>query len=306
MTSRSRRSALLGLGLVAGFASGFLGIGGGIVLVPALMLLLGYAIKDAVGISLPTVLVVATMAALSELYVNAARVDAAAAALLIAGSLAGSWLGGRVLRRVPDVPLRLAFAVVLAWSAIRLVVGRPAHYVATALNIAVEPLASQAIVLVIGLVAGVASVFFGVGGGIVIVPALLQLFPDASFHAVAATSLVTIVPTTALSVWQHRRLGTIDLSTVAWLAPIGVLGAVGGVLSAGALPGTPCRIAFAAFLLFAIARIVTRRREVDHVGASDLDAVIAAIRSLPAHVRDNLHGAPAFAAARLDKLARPA
>src|SRR5712692_5794683 len=87
-----------------------------------------------------------------------------------------------------------------------------------------------------GGAAGATSVLFGHGGGIVIVPTLLLAFPDAPFRAIAATSLVTVIPTSLLSLLPHARLGTINRSLVVRLAPVGIV------------PALPCRIAFVVFL----------------------------------------------------------
>src|SRR5206468_5864856 len=90
---------------------------------------------------------------------------------LAAGAFTGSWIGGRVLARVPDRPLRLGFAALLVLAGWRLVAAPVAGaHGALALGLAATP--SHAVVFVIGLAAGVTSVLFGLGGGIVIVPAL--------------------------------------------------------------------------------------------------------------------------------------
>src|SRR5438552_5566341 len=219
------------IGLGAGAATSFLGLGGGAIIVPLLMLAVGLPFKEAVGTSLSAVLV---------------------------GTLTGSLIGGRVLARVGDRPLRLGFAALLVLTGWRLV-ATPAAGASGALTLGLTPTPIHAVVFVIGVAAGVTSVLFGLGGGVVIVPALLMAFPEAPFRMVAATSLLTVIPTSVLSIVPHARLGTIDRRLVSALAPVGIVSAIGGACVVNVVPAWPCRIAFALFLVFVVSRLVAGR-----------------------------------------------
>ncbi len=98
MTSRSRL-LVPAIGLGAGAASSFLGIGGGAIIVPLLMISLGLPFKEAVGTSLAAVLIISTVGVISTLAVDASNVAWMVAAVLTAGTLTGSLIGGRVLAR---------------------------------------------------------------------------------------------------------------------------------------------------------------------------------------------------------------
>jgi uncharacterized protein len=106
------------------------------------------------------------------------------------------------------------------------------------------------------VVAGGISVLFGVGGGVVIVPAFLLLLPEMPFAMVAATSLASVVPTSAFSAYQHVRLGTVDGRMVARLSAFGIVGAVLGALAFNTVPVGAFRAVCAAFLVLAAVRMV--------------------------------------------------
>jgi uncharacterized membrane protein YfcA len=243
------------IALAAGAVSSFLGIGGGAIIVPLLMITVGLSFKEAVGTSLAAVVLISTVGVVSTLAVDASNVAWTLAAVLTAGSLTGSLIGGRVVARVPDRALRLGFAVLLVVAGWRLVAAPAADaHGALALGLIATPI--HAVVFVIGFAAGVTSVLFGLGGGVLIVPALLVAFPEAPFRTVAATSLVTVIPTSVLSLVPHARLGTINRRLVSRLAPVGIVSAIGGACAVNVMPAWPCRIAFAVFLAFVVSRLV--------------------------------------------------
>ena len=111
----------LGLGLFAGVMSGVFGIGGGVVVVPGLVLLLGYGQKTATGTSLlALILPVGVLALLS--YAREGHVNVRVGLFVAAGIFAGSLAGARLALAQPDTTLRRAFAVLLALLALRLFV----------------------------------------------------------------------------------------------------------------------------------------------------------------------------------------
>src|SRR2546427_2322805 len=165
MTSRSRL-LVPAIGLGAGAASSFLGIGGGAIIVPLLMISLGLPFKEAVGTSLAAVLIISTVGVISTLAVDASNVAWMVAAVLTAGTLTGSLIGGRVLARVGDRPLRLGFAALLVLTGWRLV-ATPAAGASGALTLGLTLTPIHAVVFVTGGAAGAASVAFRLGGGVV-------------------------------------------------------------------------------------------------------------------------------------------
>ena len=100
---------LAGVGLGAGLLSGLFGVGGGIVMVPALVLLAGMAQQRASATSLAAIVPIAAVGAI--IFGRADSVDLAAAAVLVVGSVVGVQIGARLMVRVGDDRLRIGFAI---------------------------------------------------------------------------------------------------------------------------------------------------------------------------------------------------
>jgi uncharacterized membrane protein YfcA len=110
----------LGIGLGAGVLSGIFGIGGGVVMVPAIVLFLGYSQKTATGTSLGALIL--PVAALSVLeYHRAGHLEVRTSLLLAAGIFVGSLAGAKIALGTSDQLLRRLFAVLLVATAARLV-----------------------------------------------------------------------------------------------------------------------------------------------------------------------------------------
>ena len=119
MQARLLRLAVIGT--AAGFFSGLFGVGGGTIMVPLLILWLGYGEREATGTSLMAIIVIAALGAgLQALYGNVHPLEA-----LVVGvpAIAGVTAGTALQQRVPERTVALAFAVLLVVSAVLLVVG---------------------------------------------------------------------------------------------------------------------------------------------------------------------------------------
>jgi uncharacterized membrane protein YfcA len=103
---------ILLIGLVVGLASGVVGIGGGILFVPALIWLLGMDQHKAQGTSLGALLLPVGLFAFLEYY-RKGNADIRVAALLAAGFLVGGYFGAVGAQHIPDIWLRRIFAVTL-------------------------------------------------------------------------------------------------------------------------------------------------------------------------------------------------
>lgn len=107
------------IGLVGGVLSGLFGIGGGLVIVPALILLVGMTPKQAAGTSLAALLLpVGILGALE--YWRAGQVDVRMAILVAAGLLVGAFIGARLAVGLPNELLQRAFGVLLLLVGLRL------------------------------------------------------------------------------------------------------------------------------------------------------------------------------------------
>jgi uncharacterized protein len=249
------------LGFVAGVCSGFLGIGGGLVIVPALTLLVGYPIKRAVGASLGTIVLVSSIGVLVEFMIEGANIQWSLAIVVTAGSLVGARLASRILPKISERTLRILFAASLLIAAYRMLTCLQATSSLGLFTLAGHAYFGYALALPVGLLGGLTSTLFGLGGGIVTVPGLTLLFGDVSFHAARATSLLTIVPTSGFGAHQHSRLGNLDLGLVKQMLPMAILGSVLGVIAVNHIPAAPCRIVFVLLLIVVTVRLLVPARE---------------------------------------------
>ena len=108
------------VGIVGGFMSGLLGIGGGTAMVPMMVLLGGMQQRQAHATSLAAMILIATAALI--VYGGAGKVDLAAAAALLAGSMIGARLGANLLSRASEHSLKLAFGIFLMLATVLLAI----------------------------------------------------------------------------------------------------------------------------------------------------------------------------------------
>jgi uncharacterized membrane protein YfcA len=102
----------VGIGVAAGFLSGFLGIGGGLVMVPALVWLRRLVQVRAQALSLAAIVPIAIVGAVG--YARSGHIAWVTGATLAAGSLAGAHFGATLSGKLPQSTLRRAFAAVAA------------------------------------------------------------------------------------------------------------------------------------------------------------------------------------------------
>ena len=113
---------LLAIGLAGGVLSGLLGVGGGIVMVPLLVIWAGYAQRDAHAMSLGAIVPISIAGVLT--YGIAGEVRLPEALALAVGAVAGARVGAGLLSRLGDRPLKLAFGSFLVAVAILMAVRR--------------------------------------------------------------------------------------------------------------------------------------------------------------------------------------
>lgn len=205
--------ATLAVGVATGFLSGLLGIGGGLVSTPAIRLLLGYPALIAVGT--PLAVIVPTTVTGAWEYTRRGNVDlrvaltvgAVGALAAVAGAALTGYVGGSVVLVLTALVIlhaawRLAFAAGSPPTAARVRRGG---------------------VGLVGILAGLFSGFFGLGGGVIIIPGLIGRMGMPIRKAVG-TSLVAISVIALPGIVVHARLGNID-----WL--------LAALLAAGVVPG---------------------------------------------------------------------
>lgn len=224
--------------VAVGLSLGLLGSGGSILTVPMLTAIVGLSQKSAVATSLPIVGFVAAFGALA--HARKGAVDLRAAAPFVAASVSAAFLARRFLEPwVSGEAQRWAFAALMLLVAWRMAFARAPVEQAPARRPA-------AAVLGVGALVGALTGVLGVGGGFVIVPALVLMLRFDVRRAVG-TSLVVIAVNCAASLVADRvGPGTpVRWDLAALFAGVGVAGALAGGRLAHRLPQRALRRTFA-------------------------------------------------------------
>jgi uncharacterized membrane protein YfcA len=241
--------ALIAVGVAAGGLGALLGVGGGVILVPGLILVAGLPFHSAVAASL--VCVVATSVSGSVVYLRRGRVELDAAVRLQLFTVLGAVAAGLAATAIPAGPLYVAFALLLVVTAVRMW-PRGAR----------EPAREHPVDGGRGAAAAGASVgagamagLLGVGGGILNVP-ILHLLLGRPFDRAAATSVYMIGVTAAAAATVYLMRGDVEpgvagVTLLGTLAGAGIAAAWGGRLDRRLL-----KMGFALLLLYVAVRMV--------------------------------------------------
>jgi uncharacterized protein len=213
----------LAIGLVTGFCSGLIGLGGGILLTPMLRLVLGTPQLLALATPLPVLFPTAISGSVA--YYKDRLADFKLAALMLITALPMTWLGASLTTMVGGRMLMIwtaAFIMLVAGSFIVraiLLKERIDHQHHKA-----DPL----IALIVGLVGGFFAGLLAIGGGIIYIPAILRFF-RRPMKVAQATSLAMVTIVAIPGTIKHAMLGHIDWTLALVLAcamvPSGYLGA---------------------------------------------------------------------------------
>ena len=254
----------IALGLVAGILSGLFGIGGGAVLVPLLVLTAAFPQHMAHATSLAAII----LTALSGMVAFALQ-DAVAfgpGLFVAAGAVAGAYLGAGGMHRLSARSLRVAFAILMILTALQLLLG-----IGAAEGAAVPPSGVVAVVsyLLLGIASGALSALMGVGGGVIMVPALV-LIGGLTQHVAEGTSLFVIIPTSIMGAVKHARHGYTDWRLGLILGVGGIVGAQGGSAIALQMDAELLQRLFGAFLVITSLQLLwTSRRKDAPTSAAD-------------------------------------
>lgn len=210
---------LIVVGMLVGVLSGTFGIGGGTVIVPALVWL-GLSQRNAAATS--TLAIVPTSISGVVSYATGGHVDWLAAALLFCGMFIGGQIGSWLLSRLPELALRWIFVAFLVFVVIDQVSFVPSrdHQIAMSVTTGIG-------LALLGVVIGTLAGLLGIGGGALAVPSLSMLF-GASDLVARGTSLLAMFPNsiTTSAANLKRRLAHVKTAliigvTAAVTAPLG-------------------------------------------------------------------------------------
>ncbi|WP_170028517.1 sulfite exporter TauE/SafE family protein [Diaminobutyricimonas aerilata] len=253
---RRRRSGsatpivLLGIGAVAGVFAGTFGVGGGILMVPLLLAFAGMDQRRASATSLLAIVPTSLVGCVGYLFGEG--VDVLAAALVTPGAIAGALLGTALLRRLPLRVLTWAFVAVLLLVALRTALLVPER----GADVEYDALTIGGLVL-LGLVMGVASGLFGIGGGAIAVPAFVAVFGMSDLLA-KGTSLLVMLPTALSGSVRNVRAALVDWRAGSIVGVAATLASLPGVAIAHLLPPRVASILFALLLVASAAQLAVR------------------------------------------------
>ena len=231
---------LLLVGVVGGAFSGAFGVGGGIVMVPLMLWLLGFDQRRAAATSLAAIVLSSLAGSLA--YFATGHVDVVVGLIVGVGGIVGSFIGARLLRILPIVWLRWGFIVLLVVIAVRMFLLVPARDEDFALTAPVV-VALIATGLFMGLTAGL----FGVGGGVLIVPIFIALFGVSDLVA-KGTSLLAMIPTALSGSVANVRGSLLRPLDGVVIGSAAVVASFGGAMLALIMPPALSSILFGIFV----------------------------------------------------------
>lgn len=238
------------VGVLGGVLSGLLGVGGGILMVPLLIWLTGMDQRTAAATSLAAIL--PTSIAGSIGYLAQGEADLVIAALVAVGGVAGSLVGSRLLRRLPLGVLRWMFVALLVAVAARMLLAAPVRGVEVELG-----LGTGLALVGVGLLMGVTAGLFGIGGGLVVVPALILVLGVGDLLA-KGTSLLVMAPTAATGTIANARAHLVDLPAGLVVGLAATAASFLGVALAFAVPPRPAAVLFALLVLASATQLAMR------------------------------------------------
>lgn len=263
----STQASLLSLilvGVLAGLFSGILGVGGGIVMVPLMVGILHFDQHRAHATSLAAIVLIAIAGVVR--FALAGEVEWAVGLALGIGGVVGSTAGAHLMHRMSPIALRVVFGLIMVAAGLRMALaGDPG------LGQRPEALVGALVGIAIGLVAGVASGIAGIGGGVIMVPAMVFLL-GLPQHAAEGTSLLAILFTAVAGTRVNLKHERVHLREAAIIGAGGIVLALIGASVALAMSAQSLSQVFGVFVtLVGIRMTVTaylshRRGQADAAG----------------------------------------
>jgi uncharacterized membrane protein YfcA len=267
------------LGFLVGLLSGMFGVGGGFLTTP---LLIFYGIPPTVAVASAATQITGASVSGAMVHMRRGGVDLKMGGVMIAGGLLGSFVGAGLFRLLQssgqiDVVIGFLYVVILGWIGVLMlkdslvslgVIGpsaedkpRPRHnrWVASlplrwrfhGSGLFISPIAPFAL----GFLAGTLTVFLGIGGGFILVPAMIYLLGMPA-RVVIGTSLIMILAVSAATTMVHAiTTRAVDVVLAALLLAGGVIGAQYGALLTLRIKPDLMRLALSVIILLVALRM---------------------------------------------------
>ncbi len=241
---------LLMVGLVAGLLSGALGVGGGIVMVPLMVGILGFDQHRAHATSLAAIILIALSGAIR--FGWAGEVDLAVGVSIGVGGVVGSTIGAHVMHRLSPEALKVVFGTLMILVGVRMAIGGTPDF-----DVITGALAVPLVGIAVGLVAGIASGVAGIGGGVIMVPAMVFLL-GLGQHAAEGTSLLAILFTAVAGTRVNLKNDRVDLREAMVMGVGGIVSAIVGASLALLLEAPVLTRVFGVFVALVGIRMMVR------------------------------------------------
>lgn len=229
------------LAILIGVSLGMLGGGGSILTVPLLVYLLGYPAKPAIAMSLPVVGIASLVGA--GVHWRRGNVHARTAAAFGITAMVGAFAGARLAAFVPGAIQLALLAITMIGASASMLRGGPEMSAAAATHPArVGPL------LPVALAVGVLTGLVGIGGGFLVVPALV-LLAGVPMHQAVGTSLVVIAMNSASAFAGYAGASELDWHFLGAFTSAAVVGVLLGTAAASHVPQAALKRGFAVLLL---------------------------------------------------------
>ena len=240
------------VGLAAGLISGSFGVGGGIIIIPGLVVFLQFTQRLSHGTSLLAILPIAAAGLVGFIFHDS--IDVVYGLFLGLGSIFGALIGTKLLGLISNIWLTRIFIVILILTAARLFIDIPV----TPQEMSLSPVTAIVLVLIGALIGAIAGLL-GIGGGLVLVPILIIFFGAIAPVAKGTSLLVTLIAGTA-GTWSNYRNANIDIPVAVKIGLAGVPTALIGSQLAMVMSDRVSSIFFAILLLVSAARLLRSAR----------------------------------------------
>ncbi len=231
------------IGLAAGLFGGLVGLGGGVVMIPLMTGVLRLTQHQAHGTSLVALVFTGIAGALT--YAIKGTVDVPAAAALATTAIITARAGAHFAHSLPEWKLKRSFGGFLILVSLLMLVKPYLPHVAGLDN----GWPKIMILLLTGVFTGFLSGMMGVGGGTIMIPAMV-LLAGFSQHLAQGSSLLAMVPAGAVGAYTHAKLENVKSGLLAGLIPGILIGTYFGSTLALRLPEATLRVIFAIVLIW--------------------------------------------------------
>jgi len=195
-------------GLLAGLFGGILGIGGGAIMIPLMVGIMKMGQHQAHGTSLAAMVFIGLAGAVT--YGMNGSVDIKASVIIATAAVGMAFVGARYAHSLPEWSLKRSFGIFLILVVVLLFL-KP--YIAVSAYFTAG-WKEVFVLLAVGLVTGFLSGMMGVGGGAIMIPAMV-IFVGLDQHTAQGSSLLTMVPTGIIGAWTHFHLGNVRTNLLA-------------------------------------------------------------------------------------------